>query len=223
MKKIIVFSLVFYSCLSAMAQIQVVPGAVKKVETIKPNPPANLLTPDKPKIDGLGEFTYFENQSAYNKETKKLIIHGCKMTREGAPDGDDPRLPCYAYRVNVKILKTGSTQFRIDAEVVADKSQYEASNPAAARIESGITDLNSYQFRAIDAHWDSKNDVVVDEVMLNKVSGLQRLTLNLKQLPDGTPIPDWLFTSTGRARVLIIYLSADYDFELKSIKITPLN
>ena len=82
MKKSVVFTLFFYSCLSTIAQITVKPGAIKKVETVKTtkkqandtlitykNLSAKLLTPEKPKIEGLGEFTYFENHANYNKET----------------------------------------------------------------------------------------------------------------------------------------------------------
>ena len=238
MKKLIVFSLFFYSYLLTTAQVIIKPVTIKKVETVKvtekqAQDPAitynnlytNLLTPEKPKIEGLGEFTYWEKNADYNEETKKLIIHGCQMKRKGDNPDDDIRQPCYAFRVTINIFDTTTTKFRIDAEVVSDKSQYELikAGTSGPELSNVIPDFNNYQFKAVDAYWDYKDNVVINEVILNRASGLQTLKLLLKQLPNGEPIPAWVIAAKSRVRALVIYLTADYDFELKSIKIIPLH
>ena len=210
MKRLIAFILLL-NFLPAMSQVPVKTNQIESEATFsKSKAPTKeettkllyMLTPENPKKT-IGYFTYEKNGSNYDEKTKRLIIHGTANPRVSPSKGQ------------VVTHITGppyKDTYRIDAVVKLDKSLYEA---AALGSGKSIPDLNSYDLTAMGPDRNQNMFLITYETAaLKNVSGQQTITLFLTETYD-------LRNISYDLRKLQILLTADYDFELKSISITP--
>lgn len=181
------------------------------------------LTPENPAIPGLAAFTYYKGfppSGQYDDMTKKLVMYGKKVISGGGWSGSITSygLSPASQDLTTTILHPTATQFRIEAVVVPDKSHYLVTFPDSA---SRIPNHNSYSLTALYTPFtttDTTNTpIIIAHLLRENVTGERTLTLLIKQKADGTP-----FTANDFRNIKIV-LGADYDYEVKSIKVIPLN
>ncbi|MDQ6757526.1 MAG: hypothetical protein M3004_11385 [Bacteroidota bacterium] len=174
----------------------------------------NTLTPARPKIEGLAEFTTIGESYSRNK---KFMVYGCTnisgITSPFASGG------C-KNGVYIKFLDTTHTKFKVDVIVNYDKTYYKEDIIFSKdEFYNKIQESNDYTYYAdgsVIMHTPMGD--MKEKLASNNQSGkgIQKFSLIIDRRADGTAL------TTEDIQRVIINLSANYAFELRSVTVTPL-